>query len=125
MGWFKKKKKKKVPYIPQGRVGYIRKEINNLYYFTTIFEEIGRIGSRSKVRIIEVNIDRDCNKSEHQCLTTWGIGDWLTSAHVRWESEQQRAERLGQTIPITYEMEEEDLEEDIQYTLTPHNFTEE
>jgi hypothetical protein len=122
MGWFSKKKKK-VPYIPKGRVGYLRKELSNLYYFTVIFEEIGRIGARSKIRVIEVDIDRDCNKTEGQCLTRWGIGDWLNTESIHWENDQQRAERFGQETPVTYEMEEEELEEDIQYTLTPHNFT--
>ena len=123
MGWFKKKSKK-VPYIPQGRVGYLRKEIGSRAYdFTVIFEEIGRIGGRSKCRVIEVDVDRDCNKTKNQCLVKWGIGDWLTTGNIHWETDEQRAERLGQTIPVTYDMDEEELEEEIQYTLTPHTFT--
>jgi hypothetical protein len=123
MGWFKKKSKK-VPYIPQGRVGYLRKQLGGRdFEFTVIFEEIGRIGQRSKTRILEIDVDRDCNKTEKQCITRWGIGDWLTTENIHWESDRQRAERLGQTIPVTYDMDEEELEEEIQYTLTPHTFT--
>ena len=122
--WPFKKKSKKVPYIPQGKIGYLRREIGNIYYFVVIFEEIGQIGARSKVRILEVDIDRDCNKTKKQCLDRWGIGDWLTTSNINWETDRQRAERLGHTTPITYDMDEEELEEETQYTLTPHIFTE-
>lgn len=122
--WPFKKKSKKVPYIPQGKVGYLRKDISNIYYFVVIFEEIGQIGNRSKVRILEVDVDRDCNKTKKQCLDRWGIGNWLTTSNIHWETDRQRAERLGHTTPITYDMDEGELEEEIQYTLTPHNFTE-
>jgi hypothetical protein len=39
------KKKQYVPYVPQGRIGYLRKELGSrTYEFTVIFEEIGQIG---------------------------------------------------------------------------------
>jgi hypothetical protein len=124
MKWLKKKKVI-VPYIPQGKVGYIRKEsAGRSYEFTVIFEEIGRIGSRSKIRILEVDVDRDCNKNKQQCLSWWGVGDWIGTDNVYWETDEQRVERLGNVTPTTYDMDEEDLKEEIQYTLTPHNFTE-
>ena len=45
------KKKRKVPYIPQGRVGYFRKS-SSAWKYIIIMEEIGRIGVRSQVKIL-------------------------------------------------------------------------
>ncbi len=94
--WPFKKKKQYVPYVPQGRVGYLRKELSGCTYeFTVIFEEIGQIGQRSKIRVLEVDVDRDCNKTRSQCLNRWGIGDWLTTVNIHWETDEQRSERLN------------------------------
>jgi hypothetical protein len=120
--WPFKKKKVIVPYVPLGRVGYVRKELVGTYEFTAVFEEIGQIGQRSKVRILEIDVDRDCSESKQQCLTRWGIGDWVRTTNISWETDEQRAERLGHMIPVTYDIDEEELKEEIQYTLTPHNF---
>lgn len=121
--WPFKKKRKTVPYIPKGRVGYRRAGQNFPYYFTVVVEEIGRVAGRSKIRILEVDIDRDCDRTKEQCLKKWGLGDWVSTDYIHWENDYQRAERLGQETPITYEVEEEELEEETQYILTPHNFT--
>jgi hypothetical protein len=121
------KKKKKKPYIPQGRIGYFRKwDTIYQYYYVIIVEEIGRIGLRRKVKILEVDIFRDCNKSKSQCLNNYGMGEWVKAENFSWESEDDKARRLI-GIPQTYELTEEE-EEDIQYTyrenrtLTPHTF---
>lgn len=125
--WPFKKKKLYVPYVPQGRIGYLRKDINSTYYFTVIFEEIGQIGQRSKVRILEVDVDRDCNKTRKQCLDRWGIGDWLTTTHIHWETNEQRAERLNRPT-VTYQLLQGEVEQDIIYRqpderqMTRHNF---
>jgi hypothetical protein len=130
MGWFSRKKKK-VPYIPQGRIGYYRKwDTIYGYYYVIVVEEIGRIGIRRKVKILEVDIFRDCSKSEKQCLDNYGMGDWVKAENFSWESEDDKARRLMGIPEQTYMINEDDVDEDIQYrhieeenrTLTPHNF---
>lgn len=91
MGWFRKKK---VPYVPQGRIGYYRKN-DYPWYFTVIVEEIGRIGTRSKIKIIDLSIDRDCDKSKKSCLKKFGIGDYIITNNINWETDEQRAIRFG------------------------------
>jgi hypothetical protein len=125
--WPFKKKKPYIPYVPQGRVGYLRKELSSkLYEFTVIFEEIGRIEGKSKVRILEIDVDRDCTKTKKQCIDRWGIGDWLNTGGIYWETDEQRAIRLGN--PVTYQVNIDDLQPDIIYDqpddrqLTRHNF---
>jgi len=126
--WPFKKKKQYVPYVPQGRIGYLRKEINNIYYFVFIFEEIGQIAGRSKVRILEIDVDRDCNKTPKQCLDRLGIGDWLITSDIHWETDEQRARRLGQIPQVTYQMNIDDTQPDIIFNkpperqMTRHNF---
>jgi hypothetical protein len=108
-----------VPYIPQGRLGYKRLNLNNIWYFTIIVEKIGEIGNRCKIKVIEVDVDRDCNKTKTQCLHKWGGGDWVDTSYFIWESEEQRFLRRG----TPYMVPEEILEpEEIEYKLTPHNF---
>lgn len=119
MGWFRKKKNV-IPYTPQGRVGYRRVD-DYPFYFTTVVEEIGRIGQRSKVRILEVDIDKDCNKTKKQCLLEWGVGQWIITNSINWETDEQKCVRLGQ--PISYEVDEDELKEEVLYRITPHNFT--
>jgi hypothetical protein len=120
MSWFRKKKNV-IPYIPQGRVGYRRVSNEYPFCFTIVVEEIGKIGIRSKIRILEVDIDKDCIKTKEQCLLKWGLGDWVPTDYINWETDCQRADRLG--IPIEYEVKVDDLEEETLYrTITPHNF---
>ena len=120
MGWFRKKKKK-IPYTPQGRIGY--KRYNTYpYNFVVIVEQLVIINEACKFRILEVSIDRDCTRTKEQCLNKWGVPDWMGLNHFTWETDEQWADRLGQPIPETYEMDEEELEEEIKYRLTPHNF---
>jgi hypothetical protein len=112
--WPFKKKKQYVPYVPQGRVGYLRKELGSrTYEFTVIFEEIGQIGQRSKIRILEVDVDRDCNKTKKQCLDRWGIGDWLPTDNLHWETDEQRARRLGEVPQRTYTLPIDEVEQDV------------
>jgi hypothetical protein len=127
--WPFKKKKTYVPYVPQGRVGYLRKELSvRDYEFTVIFEEIGQIGQRSKVRILEIDVDRDCNKSKEQCIKRWGIGDWLLTNNIHWETDEQRDIRLGEIPQRTYQIDSNEIEQDVIYRqpderqLTRHNF---
>jgi len=58
MGWFSKKKKVVTPYTPQGRLGYHRIADGD-YNYTMVVEEIGKISYRSKLRILEIDIDID------------------------------------------------------------------
>lgn len=119
MSWFRKKKNV-IPYTPQGRVGYRRVSNDYPFYFTIVVEEIGRIGGRSKVRVLEVDVDKDCYKTKKQCLRKWGLGNWIPTDSIHWETDEQRRIRLGQ--PISYDMDEDELQEDVLYRITPHNF---
>lgn len=127
MGWFKRKSKK-VPYIPQGRVGYFYKN-DWPFHYSIIVEEIGRINERSKVKILEIDTHRDCSKSDSQILRDYSRGEWIITRQFTWESEEDKARRLI-GLPRPYMVEEDEINEDIQYryrednnrTLTPHNF---
>ncbi len=108
-----KRKKEKVPYVPQGRVGYFRKN-QPFFAYTIIVEETGRIGSRSRVKILTVSIDRDCGKSESACLKNWGYSNWISTNNITWETDEQRQIRLGTNNTflvdgVVTEVEEPDL----------------
>ena len=116
---FKKKKVVFVPYVPQGRIGFKRIEANNTWYFNIIVEEIGNVDNKSKIKVIELNIDRDCDKTKDQCLKRWGGGNWFNTTYFRWETEEQKCLRQG----IPYIVPEVVAEpEEIEYKLTQHNF---
>jgi len=119
--WPFKRKKKKVPYTPQGRIGYKRLD-NYPYQCVFIVEQLVLVRDACKFRVLEVSFDRDCNRTKEQCLKKWGAPDWGALSSFTWETDAQWADRLGQPIPQTYEMNEEDLEEEVKYRLTPHNF---
>jgi len=127
--WPFKKKKTYVPYAPQGRIGYFRKhDTIRDYYYVIVVEQIGEIGIRRKVRILEVDIFRECPKSKSQVLDNYGMGEWVRSENFSWESDSRRAERLGQIPQQTYQVDQDELEDDIIYRqpddrqLTRHNF---
>ena len=118
-------KKKKKPYIPQGRIGYFYRN-NWPFHYSIIVEQVGRINDRSRVKILEIDIHRDCSKSKSAILHNYSRGEWILTNQFIWETEDDKARRLI-GIPQTYELTEE-VDEDIQYTyrenrtLTPHNF---
>ena len=117
--WPFSKKKKKVPYTPQGRIGY--KRIDSYpYQCVIVVEQLVVVREACKFRVLEVSIDRDCDKSKTQCLRKWGAPDWINLSSITWETETQWRDRLGQ--PITYDIDEDELEEEVKYRLTPHNF---
>jgi hypothetical protein len=94
------KKKKKVPYIPQGKIGYFYKN-DWPFHYSIIVERIGQIDDRSRVKILEVDIHRDSNKSESQVLHNYSRGEWVITRQFTWESEEDKARRLI-GVPLTY-----------------------
>lgn len=120
MSWkfWKKREEILVPYIPQGRIG-CRRLTNVLYESTIIVEEIGRIGNRVKIKILDVSIDRDCNKTKEQILKWWGVCDWVPSNSIAWENEEQKHTRLTGT-PMMAVLSDVTQPEKIEYRLTPH-----
>ena len=121
MGWFSKKKKVIIPYTPQGRIGYRRMSDHD---YTIVVEEIGKISHRSKLRILEIDIDISSTKTKKQCLNSWGFGTWVRSDFIHWETLDEKLIRLNQTPP-SYLLDEDDLIEETNYrVLTQHNFIE-
>jgi hypothetical protein len=70
----------------------------------------------------------DCNKTKKQCLDRWGIGDWLPTGNLHWETDEQRARRLGEVPQRTYELSQHEVEQDVIYRqpddrqMIRHNF---
>jgi hypothetical protein len=93
MGWFRKKK---VPYVPQGRVGYFRK-CTGAWKYVVIVEEIGRINHRSQIKILDVQVDRGMNDTKKACLNDMGGTDYIITDDIHWETPEQQALRLGGT----------------------------
>lgn len=115
-------KKKNTPYTPNGRVGYYRVS-SYPYNFTLIVEELTVVSHRSKVKILEVDLDSDCRVTKKQCIRYLGWGEWVRTSYINWETDEQRLERLGQQTPVTYQVQVNKSQE-IQYKLTPHIFSE-
>lgn len=118
MGWFKKKKK--ILYTPTGRIGYKRIS-QSPYEFTIIVEQLLVVGDKCKFMVLEVSVDRDCNKSVENCLKFWGVGDWTSLINITWETTEQWSNRLGLPEQETFIVENVE-EGDIKYRLTPHSF---
>ena len=82
--------KKKPTYEPTGRLGYCRAQ-NGGYHYVLIVEEIDRIENhtldkrRIKIKVLEVDIDLDCNKTEAQCLKDWGRPSWVLETEFIWD----------------------------------------
>lgn len=120
--WWRKKKVEK--YQPTGRIGYYRKS-DYPYYYRIIVEKIQEINESSKVRILEVDINRGCNRSKEQCLTDAMISDWVITEGILWETDEQYSTRICDTeqtwTPIPLVNDEVNYG---QFTSNPfrHNF---
>lgn len=90
MKWFKRK----VPYVPQGRVGYYHKS-TAAWVYTIVMEEIGSIGDRSQIKILDVQVGRGYGDSEKSCLDDFSRTDFVLTHQMIWETEEQRTIRLG------------------------------
>ena len=121
MNWkFWKKKEELVQYVPIGRLGYIR--VNNWpYHAVIIVEQICMVGQRSKIKILDVAIDRDCNKTKKQILNKWGVSDWVLTRTIEWESSEQQLQReLG--LPPVFEVVNEPYPIKLRH-ITPYRFS--
>jgi len=110
------RKKKKVKYRPIGRIGHFTKA-TSYYNYTIIFEEIYKIGNRSKVIILEVDVKRDTSRRPHtreECLTNSAIGDWILNLNVIWETDEQYQARLNTPIEFTNVIQP--VNNDVNYT---------
>ena len=91
----------KPPYIPQGRMGYCREYStvcgSTHFHYIVAVEELQQIGDRSRVKILDVNVYRDCRKSKSQCLKDYGMSDWINRSLFEWETNEQWEDRLNIT----------------------------
>ena len=121
MNWkFWKKKEELTQYTPIGRLGC--KRIDNWpYHAVIIVEQICMVGQRSKIKILDVAIDRDCNKTKKQILNKWGASDWVLTRTIEWESSEQQLQReLGP--PPVFEMVNEPYPIKLRH-ITPYRFS--
>ena len=140
MNWkfWKKKKDDKTPFQTRNRIGYWRKA-DYPWYYTVIMEEIGQIGDRSKIRIIDFKVDLDCRKSIKDCKRHFGFDDncYVITNEINWETENQQYRRTRyisvehyDNDPVNieniyYGEEEVDPVREFHHRhLTPHNFVE-
>jgi hypothetical protein len=139
MNWkfWKKKKNDQTPPQTRNRIGYWRKA-NYPWYYTIIMEEIGQIGDRSKIRIIDFKVDLDCNKSIKDCKKNFGFYDdcYMLTNNVNWETDNQQYRRTRYISEEHYDNDPVNIEnlyygeEEIdpvrgyhnERHLTPHNF---
>lgn len=121
---FWNKKKKVTKYKPTGKLGWFNMYGKNPLYgsagfnYTIIVETIYVVGERTKVKILEVDIHRNCNKSKGDCLTDYGRGEWIVTNQFQWETDTQHATRISAITQTEYENVEELLNDDVDYT--PH-----
>lgn len=116
MGWFSKEEKKK-KYKPTGKIGWFTKT-DYPYYYTLIFEKLYEVGSKSKVKLLEVDVRRDCTRTRQECLRNASAGDWVTTSSISWETDEQYMTRTNQPLPPVYEDHEPLGNDDVDYT--PH-----
>lgn len=120
MSWFKNKEVIE-DYTPKGRIGY--KRFNTIgKSFVVIVEKLLTIGARSKIRLLEISIDRDSYINERRCLRMWGDSDWVLTDNYHWESDAEMTFRLNEEQPQTFTVPPK--KEKIKYNITPLNFTE-
>ena len=121
MNWkFWKKKEELTQYTPIGRLGY--KRIDNFpYHAVIIVEQICMVGQRSKIKILDVAIDRDCNKTKKQILNKWGASDWVLTRTIEWESDEQLLERKWGPPPV-FETVNEPYPIKLRH-ITPYRFS--
>ena len=128
MSWFRKSKSKQEKYKPIGRIGWYTKDTYP-YYYTLIFEKIYDIATKSKVRLLEVDVRRDCKHTKEECIKHVAIGDWVSTHGVVWETDEQYYIRTNQAHQLATFNPEELLNDDIDYRQHPtnpfiHNFIE-
>jgi len=70
-------------YKPKGRIGYISKT-NFPYYYNIIVEKLQEVNEASRIKILEVDVHRDCTKTKDACLRHCGIGDWVSTSSIKW-----------------------------------------
>lgn len=119
MGWFSKKIVK-TKYKPTGRIGYYTKT-DYPFYYTLIFERLYDVSSRSKVKILEVDVRSDCKRTKQECLNNASVGDWITTSSVHWETDEQYFTRTNQEFPPIYEDHEDLNNDDVDYTQHTSN----
>ncbi len=81
--WLRSRKEEE-EYEPTGKVGYRTFSSNTFYKFTLIVEQIDKIESKVKIKILEVDINRDCKENRDACLKHWGKGDWVYEKDFTW-----------------------------------------
>lgn len=118
---FWNKKKKVTKYKPTGKLGWFNMNGNSVYSsvgfnYSVIVEVIQTVNDRTKVKILEVDIHRNCSKSREACLKDYGRGDWVVTNQFRWETDLQHATRINSITQAEYEDVEELLNDDIDYT---------
>jgi hypothetical protein len=109
--------KKKVKYKPVGKIGHFCRG-DYPYYYTIVFERLYDVADRSKVKILEIDIRRDCTKTKEQCLSNASAGEWVSTAAIKWETDEQYRIRTHQPFQEVYENHEELRNDDVDYT--PH-----
>jgi hypothetical protein len=115
MGWFSKKITK-TKYKPTGRLGWYTKN-DYPFYFTILFERLYDVNTKSKVKILEVDVRRDCTRTREECLKHASVGDWVSTSAITWETDEQYHIRINQTIPVPpYENHEELRNDDVDFT---------
>lgn len=116
---------KKVKYKPLGRLGHFNRN-DYPYRYTIIFEKLCEINDRSRVKILEVDVKRDCTKTKEECLKDCSAGEWVSTSKINWETDEQYVSRTNQIIPQVFETPEELRNDDIDYSQhSPqlrHNF---
>lgn len=121
---FWNKKKKVTKYKPTGKLGWFNMNGHNPLHgsagfnYTVIVEVIHVVGVRTKVKILEVDIHRNCNKSRGDCLKNYGRGDWVVTDQFMWETTEQHLTRVNTIEQTEYENVDELLDDDVDYT--PH-----
>lgn len=115
MGWFSKKIKTK--YKPTGKLGWYTKN-DYPFYFTILFEKLYDVNSKSKVKILEVDVRRDCTRTREECLKHASVGDWVNTSSITWETDEQYNIRINQVVPppVIYENHEELNNDDVDLT---------
>lgn len=94
--WLFFNKKKESTYEPTGKLGFKRYNTAS-YKFVIIVEKVDEIVDKIKkdgiikIKIIEVSVDRECDKTIDECLAAWGGNNWVRKEDFTW-NEKSAAE---------------------------------
>lgn len=91
MFWKKKK------YKPTGRIG-IHRTHDYPYYFTVTAEKICEVGNQCRIKILEIS--KNCDKTDKECLNYIKMRDWVYITSFTWETDAQYNERINRTEPL-------------------------